>query len=201
MEVIRLKKTEKKTAAEVMARSFFNYPMVAAFFPDKARRSRHLDWYLGCMINYGLRYGEVYTTPDIAGISIWLPPGQTHCTLWRYLMSGYIFTPAAVGFTQYPIVMKSDDHLIKIHLERMPGRHWYLWALASDPDRQGTGVGTALLQPGLEQADSQSLPCYLETHDSNNVAFYKKRGFADLGYEQIPGVDLGFWCMVRQPGD
>jgi hypothetical protein len=55
------------------------------------------------------------------------------------------------------------------------------------------------LQPVLERADAGRLPCYLETHDHKNVAFYNKRGFELVRSENLPGYDLPFWCMVRQP--
>lgn len=100
MDVIRLRQSEKKAAAKVFARSFFDYPMIACFFPDRNCRTRYLEWYLGCMIHYGFRYGEVYTTPDTAGVAIWLPPGQTYCTTWRYILAGFLPTPFVVGLKQ-----------------------------------------------------------------------------------------------------
>jgi GNAT superfamily N-acetyltransferase len=83
--------------------------------------------------------------------------------------------------------------------EILPEPHWYLWGLTTDPAQQGKGIGTQLLQPILERADAGRLPCYLETHDQKNVAFYGKRGFELVRSENLPGYDLPFWCMVRQP--
>jgi hypothetical protein len=55
------------------------------------------------------------------------------------------------------------------------------------------------MKPGLEIADQQHLPCYLETHDEANIPYYQKRGFELVRSEQVPGVGLRFWCFVRQP--
>ena len=41
-------------------------------------------------------------------------------------------------------------------------RHWYLEMCAVHPDHQGKGVGKALLDWGLAQADSEGIPAYLE---------------------------------------
>jgi ribosomal protein S18 acetylase RimI-like enzyme len=198
MDVVRLRATEKKQVAAVFARSFFDYPLFRYVFPDRQRRARHLAPYLGFMVNYGLRYGEVYTTPETAGISIWLPPGQTHCTIPRYLRAGLLPVWFRVGVRQWPLGMRADDLLLRVHREGMPGPHWYLWALGVDPDTQGQGIGTSLMRPGLEQADAQRLPSYLETHDEKNIVFYEKRGFRIVRQEQVPAVDLRFWCMVRE---
>jgi MFS family permease len=51
--------------------------------------------------------------------------------------------------------------------------HWYLWLLGVDPDRQGQGVGSALLAPILARADAEGLPCALETLTERNVWFYR----------------------------
>jgi hypothetical protein len=51
----------------------------------------------------------------------------------------------------------------------------------------------------LERADARRLPCYQDTHDQKNVAFYSKRGFELVRSENLPGYDPSFWCMVRQP--
>lgn len=200
MDAIRLEPSKRKLAAKVYARAFFDYPMITFYWPDPKRRARHLERYLGWAMNYGLRYGEVHTTPDIAGIAVWLPPGQTHMTAWRYIVAGFLPLPLLMGikhfFTQ---TMRNEDYVLKVHEEIMPGPHWYLWGIAVDPDQQGKGIGAILMKPGLESADVQHLPCYLETHDERNIPFYLKRGFDLVRTEQVPGSDLRFWCFVREP--
>jgi ribosomal protein S18 acetylase RimI-like enzyme len=200
MDTIRLKPSDKKSAAEVFARSFFEYPMITFYWPDKDRRKRYLEWYLGCVLNYGFRYGEVYSTPGIAGIAIWLSPGQTHLTTRRYIRAGFLLAPLRMGINHYfTQTTRNEELVMQVHEEIMPGAHWYLWAIAVDPDRQGQGIGTILMQPGLEHADAQQLPCYLETHDEKNLPFYQKQGFDMVRSEQVPGSELRFWCFVREP--
>jgi ribosomal protein S18 acetylase RimI-like enzyme len=200
MDAIRLEPSDRDAAARVFARSFFDYPLMTHYWPDQERRARYLERYLGWAINYGLRYGGVVTTPELAGIAIWLPPDQTHITTWRYILAGFLPLPVLMGIRHFSTqTMPSEDLMLQVHGEIMPGPHWYLWAVAVDPDRQGLGIGTALMQPGLERADAQRLPCYVETHDEENMAFYLNRGFDLVRCEPVPGSDLRFWCFVRQP--
>jgi GNAT superfamily N-acetyltransferase len=200
VEAIRLRLSERETAAQVLARAFFDYPMITYYWPDLGSRMHYLEWYWGCAINYGLRYGQVYAAPDIAGVSVWLPPGQTHITTWRYSLAGYLLLPLFMGFRQFfTKTIKSDDLAQRVHEEIMPGPHWYLWIVAVDPDQQGKGIGTTLMRPGTECADAQHLPCYLETYDRKNVPFYLRHGFALVRAEQVPGSDLCFWCFRREP--
>ena len=46
---------------------------------------------------------------------------------------------------------------------RQPAPHWYLGVLATEPARQGTGLGRAVTAPMLAAADRAGLPAYLET--------------------------------------
>ena len=175
--------------------------MITYYWPDLDHRKRYLEWYLGCALNYGFRYGEVYSTPGITGIAIWLPPGQTQLTPRRYIRSGFLLTPLRMGINHYfTQTTRNEELVLQVHEEIIPGAHWYLWAIAVDPDRQGQGIGTILMQPGLERADAGAqLPCYLETHDENNIPFYQKQGFDMVRTEQVPGSELRFWCFVREP--
>jgi ribosomal protein S18 acetylase RimI-like enzyme len=199
VNAIGLDPGKRSLAAAVFSRAFFDYPTVIAHWPDPSRRARSLDRYLACTIEYGLRYGEVYTTPDVAGIAIWLPPGQTRTTTWRYIRSGYFRAPTLMGLGQFLSGLRSDDQLHEVHGEIMKGPHWYLWALAVDPEQQNKGIGTALLRQGTEKAQAQHIPCYLETHAERNLPFFGKARFDLVRVVQVTGSDLRLWAMVREP--
>jgi hypothetical protein len=198
MEVIRLDASCKKQADRVYTRAFFDYPMLVFYFPDCKKRERRLEWYLSCALTYAMRYGEAYTTPTVSGVCCWLPPRHTQMTTIRTILAGFLPVPLVMGNT-YRRSAFSEDYMAKVHKEILPGPHWYLWGLAVEPGQQGQGIGTQLMQPVLERADAAHLPCYLETHDQKNVAYYSKRGFELARSENLPGYDLPFWCMVRQP--
>jgi GNAT superfamily N-acetyltransferase len=85
----------------------------------------------------------------------------------------------------------------KVHKAALSGAHWYLLALGTTPERQGTGLGSALIERGSSQADAARIPCYLETATESNVAFYSKRGFEVS--DQVEVLGFTFWGMVRQP--
>jgi len=199
MDVINLNPSDKHTAASVITRAFYEYPMIQYYWPDPERKALHLEWYFECAVNYGLRYGVVYTNPETSGVSIWLPPGQTTITTTRYLSSGFLRLPLFMGWENFNKAKTSDDLILKVHSELMPNPHWYLWVIAVDPDHQGEGIGSRLLAPGFEQADTGKLPCYVETHAEANHTFYAGNGFELIHTQIVPGSDLTFWCYQRQP--
>ena len=52
-----------------------------------------------------------------------------------------------------------------------------LEALGIRPEAQRRGLGTLLVQPMLDRADSEGVYCYLETSNPANVPFYERLGF------------------------
>ena len=200
ISAVALQPDQRKQAAMIWARSFFDYPSIVYSWPDPQQRERHLAQYFGWALNYGFRYGEIYTTPDIAGVSIWLPPWQTQITTWRYMWAGYLQLPLVMKFSHiFTRTMRNEKAVHTAHQKIISRPHWYLWGIAVDPDQQGKGIGRTLLQPGLGKADAVQLPCYLETHDEGNLPYYAKYGFELVRNEEVPDSDLRFWCFLREP--
>lgn len=74
---------------------------------------------------------------------------------------------------------------------------WYLGVLATHPDHQGRGLATAVLQPGLADADAVGWDCWLETSKAGNKAFYAGRGFTEVHPVEIPDGPPTWW--IRRP--
>ncbi|MBC8186108.1 GNAT family N-acetyltransferase [candidate division KSB1 bacterium] len=200
MEIIKLEPHQIRKASDVLAASFFDYPMFTFYFPDPARRTCNLPWYFRNILNCALRYGEVYTTSEISGVIFTLPPSHTKLSLWGYIRNGFLLTPLKLGLRNYKRSMECENFVGYTHEQLMKDRlHYYLWGLAVDPVQKAKGVGAALMQPVLTKADVKKLPVYLETHDENNVPYYQKYGFELIHTVSIPKYDLPIWCMLREP--
>jgi len=201
MEQTRLDRSKVKPAADIYSRAFFDYPQFLCYHPSREWRMRHFTDYCEVGLRFALRYGEVYAIPDFKGVICWFAPHQNHFTTAMYLTTrGFIGQSILIGWKNLSRILACEEHAAKAHREILPGAHWYLWGLAVDPEYQGQGIGSRLMEPGLKRADEQGLPTYLETHDEQNVAYYQKRGFELRRAECVPGVGLRFWCLVHQPG-
>lgn len=84
------------------------------------------------------------------------------------------------------------------HKRHMPDPHWYLMALGVDPVHQGAGHGSALVRSGVDKADRDNTPVYLETEKGPNTSFYEKLGFEVLDEITIDAIDISFSLMLRQ---
>jgi GNAT superfamily N-acetyltransferase len=201
LTVIRLDKTRKDQAADLLTRAFQDDPAYTVIFPDPAERTGSLRRLWGGLLTVTLRYGQVYTTTGLHGVACWMPPGDGGNFLWQSLRTGFalqrpVFTFSSAARKRFLDVI---GHLEQVRKQAMPRPHWYLWALGVDPPHQGQGVGGQLLQPVLAEADAAGLPCYLETETERNVAFYRKHRFdvATAGPDPRQGVMV--WTMVREP--
>ena len=187
-------------ASALLAEAFFDYPMFAFYFPDASKRSRYLPWYLGNVLRCALRYGEAWTTPEIAGVLFALPPGHTGLSIPEYVRNGFLFAPLALGFRNYRRSMQCEGFVTRVQRDLMESHpHYYLWGVAVDPAEQGRGVGDALMRAFLTRTDEEGVPVYLETHDGRNVRYYERHGFELMRETSIPKHDLPIWCMQRQP--
>lgn len=78
---------------------------------------------------------------------------------------------------------------------QMP-RHGHLGPLAVSPERQGQGIGSALLQRLCDELDQRQLVGYLETDLAANVRLYQRFGFTAAAEQTVIGARQ--WFMKRE---
>ncbi|KAK1976942.1 acyl-CoA N-acyltransferase [Colletotrichum cereale] len=75
-------------------------------------------------------------------------------------------------------------------------RYVVLQALATDPRCQRQGIATKLVQHGLEEVDSQGLPCWIHASPTSHQ-LYVKAGFEEVGKSDY---DLDEWAPGGKGG-
>jgi GNAT superfamily N-acetyltransferase len=128
----------------------------------------------------------------LAGAMLATPPG------------GYPLPPPPVG-ARFGALLRQGlrvAHRWRVVFETLDAAHprephWYLGVLGVDPDRQGRGVGRALLARFTAFADAGREPAYLETDRPENVRFYARAGFRVAGELDVLGARV--WRMERPP--
>src|SRR5436305_13784425 len=141
--------------AAVLGRAFADDPLNKHLVPDDQRRAKRLPGgFAEQMRHVFLPSGAVLTTPDRAGAALWLGPEAQRLPLRAQLrlMPGMA---RLFGMRGIPGAMRTMAELDS-RAPREP--HWHLSLLGVEPDRQGAGIGSALLQPVLERCDRGRLP-------------------------------------------
>jgi predicted N-acetyltransferase YhbS len=75
--------------------------------------------------------------------------------------------------------------------------HSHLGPVAVEPQLQGQGIGSQLLNEYCRRLDSAGEVGYLETDKLENVHFYERHAYAVIDEADVIGVPN--WFMIRQP--
>lgn len=199
-DVVQARPEHQRAISSMLARAFANDPLLSWVVLDPARRPAALEWLFGCVTRYALAQGIVYTTPDCAGAACWLPPGGVRMLGWDLVRYGFVAAPFQLGWQGYRRLDTNQRVTQKLHHSAITGLHWYLFTLGVSPNSQGSGLGSALLEPILDAATKQDLPIYLETHHAANVRFYQNRGFRLLAQAEVTPDGPTVWSMLRPAG-
>jgi GNAT superfamily N-acetyltransferase len=179
MRIERLDPAWAAAAGQVFTASHSNYPGFAFMFPDPEARARALRPFMVATAHDAALHGHPLAAVDddgVLGVALWMGPGEFPLTTSRKAR----MTPALlrVGWA----APRCFGRFIRVgaSLERaFPSEPcWYLQAMGVHPRSQRRGVGTQLIEPVLRRADEDRMPCYLQTSDPANVAYYERFGFA-----------------------
>ena len=183
--------------AAVLARAFASDPFfsfLAGNAPERSQRMR--DAWRGILRYASAGLAETWTTDDRAGAAVWIPPDRRPSSPVDQLRLVRVYA-RLIGWRRLRETGGAIDTLEERRHVHAPIAHYYLSALGVEPDRQGEGIGSALLGPVLVQADARGLPCYLETATARNVLLYERHGFEVVEELVLPGTDVHGWLMLR----
>jgi GNAT superfamily N-acetyltransferase len=184
----------------MLARAFHDDPLMVHAIPDPAQRARLLPELYARMVRFGSLAGEIHATPGaLDGIALWLPP-DARWTRENIEKSALHELATLLGDDAYQRYREVTAREWQARERDMSGPCWYLLLLGVEPNRQRLGLGSALMRPVLERADTDRLTCYLETENERNVAFYLKRGFSLIvNGEEAGSSGVRFWTFRRLP--
>ena len=197
--VIKLPESKMNDAADLLARAFFDDPLMLYLFPDDLeRRGMGKRFFLPNM-KHAAQLGQLYTTNSFKGVAVWRFFGIEPDAEKGSADDPRAQLPANMGADAFQRLMNVVQCTTEIHRKLMQVQHCYLLFLGVDTGWQGKGIGGLLIKPVLNMADEKGLPCYLETNKAINVEFYRKQGF-EVGEErQIPAGGPYVWGLVRSP--
>lgn len=179
-------------SAQATAEGFYDNEIWVWLMGSERRLRRVLArHYRGMIRRVYMPRGAAWTTPDALGSALWFPPGTLEMS-WRERMTE-LLTLLPHGIASLGRGARWEELIAKHHPSEP---HWYLQTLSVTPAAQRGGVGTVLIQPGLDRADAEGMPCYLETQRQSNIPYYRRFGFElteEISLHDSPPV----WLMWR----
>ena len=165
-------RAQQESVVDALLLAFSRDPIARYAFPEPTPyRAGFRSVILG-MGGAALDHGSAFATQGFGAVALWLPPGTGMDE--AVVGEGMQHVPAERQETMGAMM----EEMGRLHPEEP---HWYLPLIGVDPARQGSGLGSQLLQHALARADRDGLPAYLESTNPANVSLYERHGFAVVG--------------------
>ena len=181
--------------ALALARAFDGDPPMRWFLPDDGRRVELARLMFDVMLRrVHLARDACYTTDDVVGGALWVPPGRWRLSVaqqLRILPSMLRVFGRGLSRAQRGLAVMDSRH------PRKP--HYYLDSLGVEPEWQGRGLGSALMQPILERCDRERMPAYLNAGSPRSRDLYLRHGFHVTEEFRLPEGGPSLWRMWREP--
>jgi ribosomal protein S18 acetylase RimI-like enzyme len=178
---------------ETMRSGFDADPLYRWLYPDPRQRTVALGETFELMLDRGISRGHVRCTDDHRAVAIWAEPGVA------LLFDGDMGSWLQRLRHQAPAVV--DDAVAAMaacggHVPQ--ATHWTLHSLVVHAERQGRGLGSALLRATLTVVDATGGLAYLESSNARNLAVYERVGFRVAAEVPIAGGPT-MRPMLREP--
>ncbi|MFF3614588.1 GNAT family N-acetyltransferase [Streptomyces sp. NPDC002580] len=189
---------DRELVVRLLDEAFQDDPVSGWVFPDPAHRRATHPRLMAAFTDVVLAEGRVDLAEDGSACALWLsvPAGEHEAGGDGADEDGPAQLRAAVDPDNERVELigrlTADVH--------PAGRaHAYLWMIGVSPERQGEGLGSALIGSVLDRCDSEGLAAYLEASNDRSRALYERLGFVVTGDPLDLPDGPRMWPMWRDP--
>jgi GNAT superfamily N-acetyltransferase len=192
IEITQAGPDDVDAVAQLIAEAFTTLAVSEWLVEDAAERFKVLADNFRIYVEHALAHGTVYTAAGQAA------------AVWFHLDQEPVPAPPdydrrlAAACGPWTDGFQILDDLFERHHPDQP--HHYLAFLAVRRQRQGQGVGSALLHHHLDQVDAIGTSAYLEASSEQSRKLYLRHGFKDFGEPFYLPEGPPFWPMWRAEG-
>lgn len=185
----------------LLADAFTDDPMMDWGFRAGAGHDRALTTYFDFAVSKQCApFDATFMASDGNAAAVWLPPaGLASLSIPPASMLRMLPMLLRVfGWSRLTRGMAMGDAMEKHHPPEPP--HWYLFFIGVAPQMRGRGLGSAILEATLKNADAEGMPAYLDNSNPKNTRLYERHGFRTIS-EYRPRKDApplwGMWRNAR----
>lgn len=179
---------------DTLSLAFHTDPALSHILNDDALRRRRLPKLFDTLVHSDAQLGRVVRSTGAEAAALWRSPGHADTSSREFI--GQLWPMLRIFTTALPRALRIVDGIDR---HRPKGEFWYLHFVGVRPDEQGKGWGGRIIREGLARADSDGLPCWLETATPENVPLYQRLGFVIQCEWDVPKGGPHFWGMMRSP--
>lgn len=178
------RKEQRQAVIGILHKSFMENKSTNFVIKQDAKKETRIKILLEYSYAKGEQQGKIYLSPDNNACAIVLFPEQEKTTLkGLYYMIKLLF--GSIGLFRVGKITNREKTIKKYH----PNYEFiHLWYIGVNPDQQGKGLGTQLMNRIIEDSKKLNKPIFLETSNEKNFPFYER-----LGFKRIAEMDnLGY---------
>ncbi|BAZ45298.1 GCN5-related N-acetyltransferase [Chondrocystis sp. NIES-4102] len=177
--MLKISQAEIPLAAKILARGFFDDPMLSFIFLERENRLDALTAFFQVFLADTVRRGEVLIAPNEAGAIAWYPTG---IRLFDDCFNEVLAKLTEIITTFGGLLAAERFEQIASQAEKFEPKqvHCEVMWIALIPEARGKGIGRDLLSPVLNHADEQQVSCYLVSSNLKNISFYEGHGFRQI---------------------
>jgi GNAT superfamily N-acetyltransferase len=181
--------------AAALADAFINDPVFTWLVPRGLRPQARLRTAFAVELEqYVIPNGTVWTTSGYDGAVAELPPGG-------WAMPQSVSGKQALNWLRaygrrLPRAIRAQRAMEEQHPDEP---HFYVRTVGVRTALQGRGIGSALMRPTLERADSAGAAAYIEASTQRSAALYERLGFVHMEVFELPQGGPPVWLMRRPP--
>ncbi|QQC91328.1 GNAT family N-acetyltransferase [Streptomyces alfalfae] len=197
VEIRRAGEGDRADVVRLLDEAFMGDPVSCWVFPGEEHRRRTHGAMMAAFFDMALAEGYVDVTEDRAAAALW----------WSVPAGGPDGEGQAEqdGPAQLRQAIDPENERVEL-IGRLTDAshptdraHQYLHMIAVRPDRQGEGLGTALVTAVLDRCDREGEHAYLEASNARSRDLYERLGFGFTGTPlDLPGGPR-MWPMWREP--
>jgi GNAT superfamily N-acetyltransferase len=191
--IVRAGEADIQVLSQVIAGAFFPLAPCQWLIPDQTARRDILPGYFAMYLQHAISDGLVHTTPGRDAAALWLPLGPQP----PQPPDGYDELLPEVTGPWIERFVAFDAELDAHHLTGV--EHHHLAILAVRPDRQGQGIGSALLDAYHAVLDDKNTVAYLEASDERTRRIYLHHNYVDYGTPIQLADGPHMFPMTRRP--
>ncbi|KAJ5226060.1 hypothetical protein N7468_007285 [Penicillium chermesinum] len=208
----------------IAAESWADDSIFAWIVPGRFRRPDHYLklWYYilktefftpGRHILIAERHGVA--GPTVLGFAVWEPPAASpyreplnrkkrlasrirHLSIKCQISCLLIFTNFSKTCLLPKVHELEQERETRKTRDPPPDEKWYLHFLGVSPRFQRQGIGRQLLHWGIDKADEEKMPCFLEASERGRP-LYESAGFITYDWQVLNGGEIKNSVMKREP--
>jgi GNAT superfamily N-acetyltransferase len=185
-------------ASSILGQAFKSYPLFEHVLPDSASRVHQLKHLCQFLLRLGMSKGMVTAPSDaVEGVSIWLPSERLPHSAMDAVRAGLLNLVLHVNTKAIGRFIEIGNVKRRKRADTIGGSYWLCDMIGVDPLLQGRGVGRHMIEAQLNYLDKAKMPCYLETSEVRNIAYYVKYGFGLIHQYKIHSVHV--YCLEWKP--